>query len=385
VARSQVLSGYATPFVNFLQNSVAVNDAQNTNDQTAPYWSNTIAELNRYVQFKEPNGQVAQIDTLFLKQLPALDPTSCGKTPSYVPVDYGNDLFSSRRKQIDEDVRWRCEDNRNAQGFAAYRDLSQRFNRELAGRYPFGDAGGRDASPSAVRAFFADYETQRTAARQALAALSGTQRAAVQAWFDQLDTVAAFFHGTLSAAAPSQPVQLTVAFNVQTPVTHGAEQLVSWSMTSGARTIGYPNRPVSLDWPYGQPLVVDLAWANRSQLRPIRDPQQTDLRTDGATASFTALGDWALLRLAETHRPQAGPATDAYDPNRILLEFRVPVVPEKSPAGAAPADTARVHLGIDLATKDPKTQAPLPLTLPAVFPRFAPNHEELTWTRKSRN
>jgi type VI secretion system protein ImpL len=142
---------------------------------------------------------------------------------------------------------------------------------------------------------------------------------------------------------------------------------------------------VSLDWPYGQPLVVDLAWANRSQLRPIRDPQQADLRTDGATASFTAAGDWALLRLAETHRPQAGPATDAYDPNRILLEFRVPVVPEKSPAGAAPADTARLHLGVDLATKDPKTQAPLPLTLPAVFPRFAPNHEELTWTRKSRN
>jgi type VI secretion system protein ImpL len=385
VARSQVLAGYATPFVNFLQNTKAVNDAQKTNDQTAPYWNNTIAELNRYVQFKEPNGQVAQLDTLFLKQLTDLTSANCSKTLDYQPAEYGNDLFSNRRKQLDEQIRWRCDDGRNAQAFTAYREISQRFARDLADRYPFAEPGKRDASLAAVKAFFAYYETQASAARQVVAALSGSQKASVQAFLDQLDTASLFFNGTLTGTDPSQPVKLTVTFNLRTGDARGADQIVNWSLTSGTKSIGFPNRPASFDWQYGQPLVLDLAWANRSLVRPVRDTKQADQSIEGASASFSAGGDWALLRMIEAHRPKTGAATDALDPSRTLLEFNVPTVPDKSPPGATPVDTARLYVGFNFAAKDPKTQAPVALELPNGFPRYAPKYEDLTWTRKSRN
>ena len=385
VARSQVLAGYATPFVNFLQNTKAVNDAQKTNDQTAPYWDNTITELNRYVQFKEPNGQVAQLDNLFLKQFPNLDASNCGKTLDATSAEYGNDMFSNRRRQLDEQVRWRCDDKRHAQAYATYRDLSQRFTRDLAGRYPFGDLSSRDASPATVKAFFADYDAQRAAARQILPMLSSSQRTAVQNFLDKLDAASAFFNGTLTATEPSQPLKLALTFHAQPNASRGADQIVSWNLTSNTRSAGFPNRTTTLDWPYGQPLVLDLAWANRSLVRPARDPKQTDLRIEGATASFSTSGDWALLRMIEAHRPNTGAAVDTLDPNRALLEFIVPVVPDKNPGGALPVDTARLYLGINFAAKDPKTQAPVVLAPPPVFPRYAPPYEELTWTRKSRN
>lgn len=372
VARSQVLAGYAAPFLTLLQNTEAQDDAQRPNAQTAPFWTNSVAELNRYVQFKEPNGQVAQLDNLFLKQFSDLSSANCGKTLSaYQPAEYGNDLFSQRRRYLEEQVRWRCTDGRNAQAYEAYRALSDRFNRDLAGRYPFADSGARDASPAAVKAFFADYDAQRSALHQALAGLNGSRWSAARRFLDQLDAVADFFGSNL-ASTPSQPVTLAIVFRAQPAASPGSEQVVSWSLSAGAKSTGYPNRPNTLDWPYGQALAFDLTWADRSLWRPASDAQQADLQVDGAAASFAATGEWALLRLIDTHRPKSGPANDPLDPNRVLLEFAVPVIGTENQPGKPQTGSARLYLALGLSGKDPKTQAPAPLKLPTNFPRYAP-------------
>lgn len=373
VSRSQVLAGYAAPFVSFLQNTDAVNDAQRANAQTAPYWNNTITELNRYVQFKEPAGQVAQLHNLFLKQFADLDNANCSETlAAYEPPAYSNDMFSQRRQHLEEQAQWRCTDSRKAQAYEAWRELSTRFNRELAGRYPFAEPGARDASPATVKAFFTDYAGQSAALRQSLAGLSGARWNAARRFLDQLDAVSAFFAANLTAGDLSRPVKLNILFRAQPTASPGSEQVVSWSLSAGTQSTGYPNRPNTLDWPYGQPLVLDLMWADRSLWRPAADLQQPGLQVDGASASFAAAGEWALLRLIDAHRPQTGQAADPLDPSRVLLEFTVPVVAADNQPGKAATATARLYLALNLAGKDPKTQAPLALTLPAAFPRSAP-------------
>ena len=88
------------------------------------------------------------------------------------------------------------------------------------------------------------------------------------------------------------------------------------------------------------------------------------------SASFAASGEWALLRLLDMHRPKSVSATDPLDPNRVLLEFAVPVA--STQPGKTATSSARLYLAFNFTGKDAKTQAPLVLTLPASFPRSAP-------------
>ncbi|ALU89506.1 type VI secretion protein IcmF [Herbaspirillum rubrisubalbicans M1] len=395
VARTQVLAGYASAFLTYLNNSGGQNNARNGNAQSAAYWSNTINELNRYVQFKEPAGQVAQLDQLFLKQMPDLDTGNCADILStYKPADYGNDLFSAHRLKLESLIQANCQSGRDADASQAYSRLATRFNRELAGRYPFGPLGSADASLVTVRQFFADYMAQRASLRASLQGLSGPYWTSAQQFLNQLDATGKFFQGTLSltptppaaakttstapadsdsnAALASTPVKLAVQFHAQPGNSSGAEQLVNWALSSGSKQAAFPNRGTTLDWAYGQALVLDLTWASGSQWQPAPDLQQTDLDTSGLGASFSASGDWALLRLIEKHQPANGYVASSKEPNKLMLEFLVPVTSNGNATGKLATSTAKLYVGLNLSGTDPKTHAAVSLKLPQGFPRSAP-------------
>jgi type VI secretion system protein ImpL len=380
VARGQVLASYAAPFVALLQNTAPTNDAGLPNAHTAAYWRNSIAELGRYTEAQEQNGQVGYLHALFLKTFAGLDAGNCGKTlGAYQPPEAGNDLFSGRRRQLEERVRWRCGDRAHAQTWELYDELRTRFERELAGQYPFAPLDAPNAQPAAVRAFFADYEGRRAALHQALDNARGARWDPLRRFIGQLDAAAEFFKGGLGGADGAHALRLAVNFRAVPDLGDGSDQIVTWALTSGAHVISYPNRTGPLDWYAGQPLVLDLTWASRSAWTPVEDSRQRDLQTSGATATFAEAGEWALLRMIERHRAR-GADDGGLDPNRILLEFAVPVVPSDGPpdaAARAPVNgmaprTARARLAIGLSAADPKTQAPLAVRLPGTFPRSAP-------------
>lgn len=385
LARTQVLAGYGTPFLSYLNNSSGQNDAQDSNTQSAAYWSNTVTELNRYIQFKEPAGQVAQLDNLFIKLMPGLDAGNCGSAMAdYKPAEHDNDLFSARRLKLESQIQASCNGGRNAQAVKAYSTLSARFNRELAGRFPFGPLSSSDADLATARNFFADYSAQSAALRQSLQGLGGAYWTSARQFLSQLDASMRFFQGTLnlnpapadgsgdSSGLASLPVRLAVQFHAQPKDSAGADQLVAWSLSSGSKSAAFPNRGTSLDWDYGQALVLDLSWASGSLWLPAPDLQQSDLQTNGVGASFGASGNWALLRLIERHRPENGAIPNSSDPNRLTLEFLVPVTSKNSAPGKAATSTARLYIGLNLSGSDPKTHAPVSLKLPQGFPRSAP-------------
>lgn len=373
VARAQVLVGYASPFVSLMQAAPPVNAAQRDTPQTLTYWSNTLAELNRYTQAKEPNGQVAALDSYFIHQLSALSYDNCDQVLSeYSSPEEGNDLFSERRGQLEQSVSLRCTDRAQAQAFETYQGWATRFNRDLAGRYPFGEPSARDASPAAVRAFFNDYTAQRAALRDALAALPKREWDDAHRFVAQLDTVADFFSSNLLASEPGEPFKLSVSFNTMPSASSGAEQLLGWQLGNGRAHAVFPNGSTTLDWYVGQPLSLALTWADRSIWLPQPDPQQRTLQVTARRASFDPGAPWALLRLLAMQRPQGLPEFDPANPKQRLLEFSLPVSGAPGGDGKAAQGRARLFISVGVSSTDPKTQAAVPLKLPATFPRSAP-------------
>jgi type VI secretion system protein ImpL len=371
LARAQVLAGYATPFVTLLKNSRGVSDNRRLNAQTDVYWDNTITELNRAVQFAEPAGQVGALDDFFLKQLGVLTYANCATVlDGYQSPAAGNDLFSMRRQAMEDLARLRCEGQGQADFNLHFVRIAMLFNSELAGRYPFGPAGSRDASPAIVRAFFVYYAKEKPALETYLATAKGERAAQMKAFIDQLDAVQAFFAGNLSATPQSAPLTLEVGFRALPAASPQSNQLIAWTLDAGGSQLAWPGTATTLPWAFGQSLSLDLQWADRSRYLPLPDPTQPDLGISGYHAVFRADGPWALLRLVDAHR-SVDVAASPLDPALQMLAFRVPVMHTGAPAGETAAAAARLYLSLKLSATDPATKAAVPLTVP-VFPQQAP-------------
>lgn len=371
--RGLVLGNYAAPFVAFLKNGETVDDSKQVNNQSQAYWDNTLSELRRYVQFKEPNGQVAHLENYFLKQITELRFDNCGKTlAAYQAEALGNDFFSERRRILQKDAGWRCNNRREAEAYGQYHTLATRFNRELAGHFPFAPLSGTDASPALVKGFFASYDEQRGTLLEAMANLGEKQDSRwqkVRRFIDSLDKAAAFFRSNLTAGDAPQPLRVGIGFRAQPRQSPGSEQIVAWRLSSGSNLASFPNGASNLDWMTGEMLLLELEWANQSRFRPVADPQQGDMQVEGNVAAFVSMGDWALLRFIASHRSRT--EESSLDGSRLGIELNIPVSSQK--VGPAPGQlgAARAYLTLTLSGTDPKTQAATPVRLPA-FPHKAP-------------
>lgn len=375
VSRVQVLVGYAQPILNYLNQAEPSSSNASANTSNAAYWNNTANELKRYAQGKDPNSQPSLLDNLFMKLLPSLQNGTCGTVlASYQSAPLGNDLFSNHRQQLEQSVQMRCKGERYAQAQNAYQPIATRFNRDLAGRFPFGSLDADDASLSAVKGFFTDYESTRAALEKQIASLSDPYWKSVRQFLSQLDQVDSFLHGNLvpgsATGADTDPLlNMNVNFRALQSAANGSNQISQMNLMSDAKGVAFPNGANSMDWQYGQPLVLDLSWADLSLWRPAAAVDVPDLQVDGNTASYAAAGNWALLRMIERHRPTSAPANDPRDPSRTLLQFDVRVLDSHN-AGAPASDTAHVFLSLKLSNANAKT--PTPLKLPATFPASAP-------------
>ncbi|WP_320533727.1 type VI secretion system protein [Robbsia andropogonis] len=386
VSRVQVLVGYAQPFLTYLGQAESWASSASANTANAAYWNNTASEIKRYTQGKDTNSQPAVLDNLFLKVLSTLQNNNCSEQlTAYSSPPLGNDLFSNYRGRLMQSVQMRCKGERYAQAQNAYQPVASRFNRELAGRYPFGALDADDAGLDAVKRFFTDYESRRAALEKQVTGLKEPYWKNVRQFLAQLDQVDAFLQGNMvsttvpgdtaatgnvAATADDAPlVSLNVNFRALKPGANGSNQISEMTLVSGTKGVSFPNGGSAMDWQFGQPLVLDLSWAGLSLWRPSLAITAPDLQVDGNTATFAATGNWALLRMIERHRPDSEPATDPRDASRALLQFDVPVLQSK-PAGSPATDTAHVFLSIRVSNVNAKTATPL--KLPAAFPISAP-------------
>ncbi len=369
LARAQVLSGYAAPFVTLLKNSRGTSDTHRLNAQTDVYWDGTIDQFNRAVQFADPAGQVAALEDLFLKQLATLTYATCDAALSaYRGPAGGNDLFSARREAMLRQATLACTAQGKAGSELHFYRIAMLFNSEVAGRYPFGPPDAHEVTPDTVRAFFVYYAKEKVELMTWLATAKGDRAARMKAFIAQLDAVQAFFAGNLSVVPVGAPLSMEVTFRARPQDSPLSNQLVGWTLSSGTGKANWPDVAPTLAWTFGQPVSLDLAWADSSRYTPVADPAQADLGVNGHHAVYRADGPWALLHFIDTHR---APSASGLDPDAVLLGFDVPTVVSTPSAGEDTVARARLYIALRLSSNDPTTHAAQPLHVP-VFPQQAP-------------
>ncbi|QNM95338.1 type VI secretion system protein [Chitinimonas koreensis] len=247
--RAAALANYAEPFVRYLDHGPA-GSAVGGNAG----WRATLDELKRFKDGKDGGAALGELENFIGKTLAPLDYDNCATLLAKAGGSgVGLDLFSQRRRALTGQSLWRCQDRREADAYERYRTLANRFNRELAGRYPFADAGARDLDLKVARDFFRDYAGEREALHRAVDGLKPARWNEIRRFLDRLDAVADFAAATLAAADGSRPVRLDLGFRALPRLEVGAEQLIGWRVASGASQIEFPGSRRQLDW----------AWARR--------------------------------------------------------------------------------------------------------------------------
>lgn len=371
VARAEVLAGYADPFLSLLSGSTGVDDAWRDTPQTDAFWRNTRTEIASYTKGKEPSGQVANLDALVIGQLTGMTYQNCGGLlAAYKSPEFGNDLFSERRRRLERQVQLRCTDRRAADAEDIYGTLATRFNRDLAGRYPFGPLGARDASPALVREFFLDFARDRARIGDALRDLQGARWREASVFVAGLDRAAAFLDANVAAPEGMGVIGLEATFPAEATRASGATEVTTWRLRVDDMVSEFPNAQKALSWLPDDGVALELQWAERSGWRPLADALQPQLQAQGAGARFAFDGPWALLRMIDTHCPTGAGGRTA---TPLLLRFNVPVQSVAPGADGKPERSeTRVFMQWRLTGTDPASKAVKPLALPAQFPHSAP-------------
>lgn len=371
-SRIQVLASYAIPYVDFLRNQPTLTFKQ---EPRLSYWINTLAQLAEYTQSTSSSNQLLSLEqTFFDLAALALDDAAIftrSKAPSVLPP-YEHDYFSLKRKTLEDITFLAAQSLAQEQLNNAFIGFSGRFNRNVAGRYPFGPVDRPDASPAAVKDLLHAYGSESATLMTLLERARKYEKTnAMRGFMRQLDPVAAFFQDSLCCAESSQPFHVAVNFQVLPQFTRGHDQVVSMRMTSGFQHADFPNGKTTLAWRPGDPVSFEIDFAHFSDWRPVADPSNPALVVEGTRVTYAAEGDWALLRLIDSMRPQKGPSTDPLNPYMAYLEMAVPLV---STTGSETKATshARIYLGITLSSVTPDTQVLKPRKLPS-FPPLAPS------------
>ncbi|WP_115719799.1 type VI secretion system protein [Gallaecimonas mangrovi] len=367
--RVMVLASYAQPFIQYLsQNPATISTTALPANATAAYWQGTSAQLKAY-QDAVPDADVASLDDFIGKTLAPMDYQNCGQLlQSQAALPDGNNLFAQQGQQLATQTQWRCDDRRDADAYSQYRELATRFNSQLAGRYPFAGTDAPDADPATVKAFFTDYLAEKASLAAAIAGLPESHWQTIRAFLAKLDAAAAFF-GPVLTGNQSLALAVSVDFNALPKNSSGSDQLIAWQLATPANSARFPGGPQQLPWALGQSLTLTLSWANQSPWQPRIDPAQAQLTTTGQSARFTQTGNWALLKLIETHKPLAVSATDPLNASRYYLAFKVPVIDGNNPPNNA---SALLYMALGLGVTDSKTQVKQPLVLPKDWPVSAP-------------
>ncbi|WDE09381.1 type VI secretion system protein [Thalassomonas haliotis] len=422
---SYLAYNYAEPLIGFLQNSSGLSD------KLAQRWFYTLSDLGRY-QRNEPDNQALALENFVSETLAGLTASNCYDKTAFDHQAANTGWFVTRRIQLQRQVSVQCLDAGDKEVINRYLAIRDRFNQQLAGRFPFSPvdkAGIRDVSSKQLQRFFnyyrqasknllADMNTLdslqqtksttgpdstpttakdgKTSGGRAKSAQKAKKRTSTEplpaSWrefISQMNTVSDFFSQSWNSKQKQWQVPLTIEFSALPQYAKGSDQIIDWRLQSGKQQASFPNGENLLLWQVGEPLSLDLRWATGSAFKPLMPALSGDLdsrvnpplRVDQSqlSASFNSQGNWGLFEWLARYTSKGMNGLKASRQDETLLAFQVPVqlktAPEPGKQTQKQAYLSRSNLLVWVEVTDKQGDAKK-LPLPGVLPAYAPGFND---------
>ncbi|MGB0683452.1 MAG: type VI secretion protein IcmF/TssM N-terminal domain-containing protein [Magnetovibrionaceae bacterium] len=377
-----VLKDYVEPLIGFLSDSNFRRALSGT--QLATKWRRIFETISQYEK-RQPGTSLGQLEKFIRFDMVEATGATCAQVIERPADRRTADFFLARMDQLQSAVFEQCKTLGVGQLANLYVELSDLFNRLLAGRYPFAAVALgeplREAEPEDIRTFFQFFDRQEPAIRDLLkeSARLGPEASRAIDFVDQLAAARAFLAPVI-AADPGKVAEypIDVAFRVNVPNEDGGNQIISWTLALPAKDLTRRTTEKTGTWREGDPIGLSLRWAKDSPRKPKAIANGSGVVEDQLTAKWSYEGKWALFRFLEIHESDPGDFASGLDPDPHTLKFIVDnarpatwLNPDLVAEGERRRSQTRVYVHVGLTSAGSKEEEPKALVRPS-FPLRAP-------------
>lgn len=322
----------------------------------AQRWVAINRDLERYA-LKNPNSALLALEQ-FLQELGSADSLAdcAGKLAGREPPAADNDYFAQIHRRLYLQLGSRCLSERAQYGERTWHAFASLFNRELAGVSPFSEttsASSASADPVQIARVLGRFEdTARALGAQRVngdIAMQGAGPAA-QRFAARMGRAAAFFAPLTSGEGQEAPgYDVAIDFRVNRQAEVDGNQIMEWSLQSGAQIVRSGEAPHTVHWTYGTPISLTLRLAKDAPLFAGTDAQRPEMSSDGHSVTYRFTDAWSLLTLVNRYRtPESGVGTAARG-QTLAFDFPVRVgTPRENAPPPSDEHRARVFARVTL-------------------------------------
>jgi type VI secretion system protein ImpL len=285
-----------------------------------------------------PGNSVKELEGFIDTTLATVTPENCQER---LPRRTGDsrDFFLQSRARAYDAVRKRCSQFVEERLLDSYDRLAQRFNKTLAGRFPFSrnpsSLDEEEANPRDVRAFFAEYDQflpryDALVGREeapGLPAMAAAMRG-LSSFMEGMRSVRPFFAPLLNEKSSdvTPKYNLMVEYRVNRTAEINGNQIAEWSMALNDARID----DTQLSWSIGEKLRLSMRWAKDGPYHPAANDQVKGATVDGTDSiHFEWGGYWGILRFLRIHRSLPSDLRKAVDRQPHILKFIVEITERK--------------------------------------------------------
>lgn len=372
-----------------------LTSAGNSSDPLVNKWRNIVTQLE-YFEKITPGNSVKDMESFMDTTLLTVTPENClDKLPRRSSEN--TDYFLQTRTRIQDAVRKRCLLYITEKTLELYDHLARRFNRELAGKFPFTknaqSIDDPDASPRDIRGFYQEFDefmqrydgyVQRRDTQSAVADIGRE----INGFLDSMRKLRPFFAQLLvDRGSDVARYNLAIEYRVNKGNEINGQQVAEWSFAAGDQRLD-DGQGV---WQIGDPIRLSMRWAKDGLYVPAQSGQVRGASVDAnGSISYDFAGVWGLVRLIRVYRASSTDLRKSLDRQPHVLKFVVDITERKrtgrlrllpdsyySGKGNAPTGAAKLaflynkavlYVRVGLSAQDSKEALALPVDWPSLAP-----------------